>query len=77
MAVKEAGYVKAKRCYCQKSSGWRAYYLDCEVNQTLLNLFCCDSTTGIAVEPRDTETGEPSQTAPSGLFQDQLQNDIW
>eukprot|EP00961_Rhodomonas_salina_P104329 1404340-Rhodomonas_salina.1 len=48
-----------------------------QVNQTLLNLFCGNSTTGIAVEPRNTETEEPSPESPSGPFQDQLRNDIW
>eukprot|EP00961_Rhodomonas_salina_P106337 1432093-Rhodomonas_salina.1 len=37
-----------------------------QVNQTLLNLFCDDSTTGIAVEPQNTETEEPPPKSPSG-----------
>eukprot|EP00961_Rhodomonas_salina_P212086 2863619-Rhodomonas_salina.1 len=48
-----------------------------QVNQTLLNLFCGDSTTGITPELMEKETGEPAPASSSGPFQDQLRNDVW
>eukprot|EP00961_Rhodomonas_salina_P141947 1911177-Rhodomonas_salina.1 len=48
-----------------------------QVNQTLLNLFCSDSTTGQVAVQQDLGTGEPTQPSSEGPFQDQLRNDVW
>eukprot|EP00961_Rhodomonas_salina_P240765 3252825-Rhodomonas_salina.1 len=48
-----------------------------QVNQTLLNLFCSESTTGQVAAQQDSGTGESTPPSPEGPFQDQLRNDVW